>query len=564
MKKEYTSFEQKIKALFGKYSRLPLLVLVGVFVVVILAVYINQSVIKPKQATSQISKKFSRSLDDLDAYFESLKESEYLIETLKHESVSSHQYNLIYYRLTQTTGFELDYAIYNDSGSLLHSTQNIIDKTLYITNFNRLFLSRLKSDYTDDIMIESVNRIDAPTKYNMLVLGKQLVLGDDSYAILIYINPDSLSHLIDQYHVDQVVITDRFGYILSSSSDIFKDKLNRFNPNLTRNLTVENINFVDYISHHFGNQIVIHVLNVKQPLFYTQGVLIVFMILAFWVLKYTNDMIGKKVGEESSAAIKELVRLIDYIKQGQLGYTSDYTAHDELGYLIDEFNEMSKSLDVLVKKNESLIALTNQAQIKQLEAQFNPHFLYNSLDTIRFLIQQDPKKATEMIYNVTYLLRYSLDVTKEEILFKEDLDYVYKYLDIIKTRLNDRFSYLVEIESEVLNTKVPRLLIQPLIENSIKHGFKDKDRLEIAIYGFLYENSIYIGVHDSGSGIEKRRLDEIINSFKQKQNMGNNFGLYNLKQRLTLIYGETSELRITSSNEGTNIVIKIPNGGNHV
>ena len=102
---------------------------------------------------------------------------------------------------------------------------------------------------------------------------------------------------------------------------------------------------------------------------------------------------------------------------------------------------------------------------------------------------------------------------------------------------------MVEIESEVLNTKVPRLLIQPLIENSIKHGFKDKDRLEIAIYGFLYENSIYIGVHDSGSGIEKRRLDEIINSFKQKQNMGNNFGLYNLKQRLTLIYGETSEFK---------------------
>lgn len=559
MEKKYTTFEQKIKDLYRKYSRLPLLGLVGIFTLVILVMQINDVIIKPKQAHALARNQLEDSLNTIHEYFESLTESEFLRDTLAQKNPSTYQYNLIYYRLNQITGFDLDYAIYRKDNTMIYSTQNFFEKSTYASIYNEALLNRLNQSYSNETMVESFKRIDVQTRFNMMVIGKHLSFSNDEvYSFLIYVDPSSLSHLIDQYYVDQIVITDRFGYVINSSSDIFKDQLKRFNPKFQRKIEVENIIFNDYVYEALGGQINIHALNVDQSFFINYGLLITFMLLGFIVFKYANDSVGKKVGEEAGIAIKEIVSLIDKMKHGQTGDTIDLVSHDELGYLIEEFNDMSKELDSLIKRNESLIELRNQAQIKQLEAQFNPHFLYNSLDTIRFLIQSDPKKAIQLIHNLTYLLRYSIDISKGEVTLKEDLDYVYKYLEIIKIRLNERFSYHIDIEESVLSSTVPRLLIQPLIENSVKHGFKDKDSLQISIYGSIYQNHIYIGVHDSGSGMSEMRLNEIIETFKSKENPDNYFGLYNLNQRLKLLYGEEGALRITSSFDGTNIVIKIP------
>src|SRR5699024_7582755 len=144
------------------------------------------------------------------------------------------------------------------------------------------------------------------------------------------------------------------------------------------------------------------------------------------------------------------------------------------------------NLDKQIKDNEALLILKNEAKIKQLEAQFNPHFLYNSLETIKYLIDLDPKQATRMILNLNHLLRYSIDVTKHEVTLEEDIENVKKFLEIIKTRLDERFAYEINISEEVQKTKIPRLLIQPLIENSVKHGFQVKEDLNIAIFGFEF------------------------------------------------------------------------------
>lgn len=161
-------------------------------------------------------------------------------------------------------------------------------------------------------------------------------------------------------------------------------------------------------------------------------------------------------------------------------------------------------------------------------------------------------------------MRYSLDVNKSEVLFSEDFEYVMRYLEIIKVRLNDRFHYSINIDDEVKSAYVPRLLIQPLIENSVKHGFRNKATLNIYIYGFEYNDSIYIGVHDDGGGMSQEKLAEVLKNINRYDNPKNSFGLHNLNQRLRLLYGVRSELRITSNDDGTNIVIRLPKEKVHV
>ena len=128
------------------------------------------------------------------------------------------------------------------------------------------------------------------------------------------------------------------------------------------------------------------------------------MIVGFYIFKVTQDYSSRSVGEEISQSLNELKDAIGKVQSGQVGYQTTFKANNEMVYLIEAFNKMSFDLNKQIKDNENLLILKNQAQIKQLEAQFNPHFLYNSLETIKYLITLNPQKATEMILNLNYLV----------------------------------------------------------------------------------------------------------------------------------------------------------------
>ena len=546
MKKEYKSFEDKIKDLFKKYSRIPLLVVFVLFVFVLFGVHINISRIKPYRAKREIEHRLNYLVnalnDTIDTYFED------------NQIDTDYSYNLLYYKLNQLSELQIDLAIYTNEGIRSFSSNTRINESIYYKMTNKAILSGLE----DGFIFESISGLDQVSNVKDLVFGKNITKEGVPFFVLVYIDGESMHDYLNQNFVNQIILTDRFGYVVGSTMTLPSSKIRKFNDTHSKHIMINNVNYLDRIYQIYDQQIFVHSLILKQNFFINYGLLILFMGMIFTVIKVSNDLVGKRVGKEATDSINEIILLVDKIKTGALGYTSHYTADDELGYVIDAFNDMSRTLDKLIKRNELLLKLSNEAQIRQLEAQFNPHFLYNSLDTIRFLIYTDPQKASSLILDLTYLLRYSLDVNKSEVTFSEDLEYVYKYLSIIKTRLDDRFSYIIDIEPEVLESVVPRLLIQPLIENSIKHGFKNKASLEISIYGFVYDGYIYIGVYDSGSGMSKTELEKLRYNLENRENRTNHFGLYNLNQRIKLLYGERGQLRITSSEDGTNIVIRLP------
>lgn len=144
---------------------------------------------------------------------------------------------------------------------------------------------------------------------------------------------------------------------------------------------------------------------------------------------------------------------------------------DEFILIADNINSMVDEINALHVKNSELADIRRLSEIKQLEAQFNPHFLYNTLDTIRYSILMDQRIAADLIIQMTALLRYSINNDLDQVHFSEDLKYTYMFLKIQKYRFNDRFAYEVNVDEACGEFLVPKLLLQPILENSIKYGF---------------------------------------------------------------------------------------------
>ena len=218
------------------------------------------------------------------------------------------------------------------------------------------------------------------------------------------------------------------------------------------------------------------------------------------------------------------------------------------------------ALNDSMNRNIELNILKTQAEKKQLIAQLNPHFLFNTLEIIRYLILTKPNEASDLILRTTQLLRYSLHQADELVLLKHDLEYTRIYCEIQKTRFAEKFEYYLDIKDEILNQKVPKLLLQPIIENSIIHGFKQKNKLTVSVLGFAQEDRIMLSIRDDGYGISEDKLIEIKKMISDKKNNTNHQGIYNVYKRLYLVYEEKLEFDIQSNENGTIFNVSFPRG----
>jgi two-component system LytT family sensor kinase len=196
----------------------------------------------------------------------------------------------------------------------------------------------------------------------------------------------------------------------------------------------------------------------------------------------------------------------------------------------------------------------SQAEMKALKSQLQPHFLFNTLNTISALMEFNIKGAQKIVSNLGGLLRKVLDSNKQNFTpLSEEIDFIKNYLSIEQVRFSDRLQVKYDIEEEVLNTPVPNLLLQPLVENAIKHGFASqtgKGIIEV-IAERVDEQHIRLIVRDDGLGTQKPE-DELINS---------GIGLKNVKDRLELIYKSACKFEInTGKQKGFEVIITLPSG----
>ncbi|MGV2805624.1 sensor histidine kinase, partial [Clostridium perfringens] len=180
------------------------------------------------------------------------------------------------------------------------------------------------------------------------------------------------------------------------------------------------------------------------------------------------------------------------------------------------------------------------------------------LETLRYAIKIDANQAQDIVLILSRLLRYSIGPDRN-VQLKNDMNYVRDYLKLQQIRFNDRLEYRITVEEVTLDVYVPKLLLQPIIENAIKYGYQDQSHVLIEIHIYTSTDKLILEVRDNGQGMSEETLQEVNQLLQSQTNTTQHIGLYNVHRRLVLLYGEGSGIHIDSAQgKGTCVALTIP------
>ncbi len=255
-----------------------------------------------------------------------------------------------------------------------------------------------------------------------------------------------------------------------------------------------------------------------------------------------------------SQPIKQLFAAVRQMEDGKFGCEIQYHSTTEMGYLIDQFNRMNHSIQHLIQENYQVRLREKDAEIMSLTIQFNPHYLYNTLNAIHWVaLRGDAREAAEMIRSLALMMRYTSDQKQERTLLKDDIEWMQRYLYLMEGRYGDLYTTQWRIEPGLESMLVPKLFLQPLVENCIIHGFKDMETGGlIIIEGRDAGATLEFTVRDNGCGMTSEQLDALFDPHLS-------VGMVNVRRRIQLMYGDAGALRVDSSpNAGTCVSIIFP------
>lgn len=259
---------------------------------------------------------------------------------------------------------------------------------------------------------------------------------------------------------------------------------------------------------------------------------------------------------------KELSQVTDEIAKGNLSVRANVNTGVEATALSNSMNTMIDKINELLEQVTTEQIRLRKAEFELLQAQINPHFLYNTLDAIIWLAEAgEQKRVVGMVRNLSDFFRTSLNQGKDTNSIKEEMLHVKSYLEIQHVRYQDILSYDIEVPEALYIYSIPKITIQPLVENALYHGIKNKRGMgHISIRGEAGEKDFTITVTDDGIGIDETRLRQVQSGIQNKVLTGKDFyGLYNVCERIRLNFGEEYGIFIESVyGEGTSVRVILP------
>lgn len=283
------------------------------------------------------------------------------------------------------------------------------------------------------------------------------------------------------------------------------------------------------------------------------GIVMMAMLVACAVIYILCYTFTRPVGRLKNA--------MKQVEAGEFDVQVETRAKDEIGQLVHSFNYMVQQLRQLITEVYQQKLAQKNAELTALQAQINPHFLYNTLDSINWmLIEKGEWEISDVVVSLGDILKYSLHGEEMLVLFEEEMKYIESYLCIQKNRLEDRLSVQMEIDEEAKYCLVPKLILQPIVENAIIHGIEKKKEMgTILICAKVRENVFEIDVTDDGIGMQAEELMRFRKSILAEEAGGKHIGMRNVHRRVQLHFGEAYGLTIESEWErGTTVKILLP------
>ncbi len=286
------------------------------------------------------------------------------------------------------------------------------------------------------------------------------------------------------------------------------------------------------------------------------------LILIAGIMIVASTFLTFNITKMIISPMERLMQTIERIKQGETELRVSIRRQDEIGELGARFNEMLDQMQQLMNQEYEARLSLSQAEYKALQAQINPHFLYNTLDTMSSIADiKDCPEVSALSQSLSSIFRYSLDMKNPFATISQEMAHLKNYIYVMDVRMQDHIRYEFDIEEAVLLNTVPRLSIQPLVENALNHGLRNiRGEKNIIIRAAAEGENLRISVEDNGVGMD---ADEVNRQLEQNDidivEEGTSIGLYNINARMKMLYGKEYGLHIESvKGNGTKVILRIP------
>lgn len=371
------------------------------------------------------------------------------------------------------------------------------------------------------------------------------------YSESIFAVSDKNNKLIIPYPEEQ---TKGIAEYLSANADNFREGDHLYQIYLegqTWYAAVTELNYMDGRIYHL-----VPIGNALRSVAYTFALSVICML----VLGILLVSFSVKISRTITQPMEQLISTMESVESGNLSpQTEEY--YGEMAILSQKFNHMVRRIEAMFTEAKEQEREKHKMEMLALQSQINPHFLYNTLNSIRWLSElQGADKVTQMLDELVKLLRFAAEDTGEFITVGREVEFIKSYIRILNFRYFERFSFVLDIQEEAKQFMIPRFIIQPLVENSVLHGFDSNDicatvRIDVHLEG----KELLLCVTDDGKGLSPEKIEEILSTERKSERSLNKIGVYNVNQRIKLTYGKEHAIKIDSM-EGcyTKVTIRIP------
>jgi len=266
-----------------------------------------------------------------------------------------------------------------------------------------------------------------------------------------------------------------------------------------------------------------------------------------------------------TAPIQVLIANMKKVERGEFEADFDSLGNDEIGMLGRNFKTMISKIDELIEREYKLEIENKESQLRVLQSQINPHFLYNALQSIGTLaLKLKAVPVYSLLTSLSKIMRYSMNMKEDIVPFMSEVMHVKSYLLLQKQRFEDQFEFEISVPKDVEEILVPKMILQPIVENCFKHGFDQYlDKAVIQIEAHLKDDRVNVTVRDNGIGVSEDQLNslrqELIHGINTDEKARERIGLKNIYDRLQIYYGTQASVSIEANNEtGFEVIIQFP------
>lgn len=557
MKKELT-YRESIRHFFVLYALIPLVILMMIALVTIMVMPAELVKEKTKENIITLSDRVVSMQDDYEEFIYYLAGSDELYEFME-TGKDLEAVNSIFYSYNNRNAVSSILHLMDPDGTVVYSSKKLkmrSEQYLRIAVIPRL-------ERADGDIVFEYNRLfyEAPYANSFSVAKAIMKDGQILGYCLLQLSTDDLGLLLQISDNDIVVLTDSFGNLIYTNYNKAHALGLKFSPDMSsrRVLSIDGSQFYYSKFRSVDRSLVLYNLNLIRP--HSSIYIIIILITLFFGFFFfiLLQLLSNRMVLQSSKSMDRVITAIGNIQIGEYGLPPIIESNDEFQLLARQYKNLVVQIKELLTKNEELARLKRNSEVKLLEAQFSPHFMLNVLETLRYSLYIDIDLSHQIINMLSNQLKYSLYNLKENRLLSDELKYIEEYIKLHQIRFDNRIEYEIVWQENLKNAVVPKLILQPMIENSIKYGFRYQDDLKISVLIAKIDADLKIEITDNGKGLTDEAFQSLSELLMAERWPDSHIGLYGINKRMILLYGEGYHLEIVNC-EGCSftVILRLP------